>query len=310
MSRGAHCVAALATTGERFPPGFFAVFSVAAAPCAKLEQKVNFCLHAYAVHGIYVYSGIRVAAGGDFARPGPPSKNPDPSKAADALPALHRASSPDAASRRKQLTTQPVARALRGNVWWKRGLRRCARNDGGAVPPGFFCRIFGRRRARRQARTKSELLLARLRRSWHIRLQWNSCGCRRRLRPARPRPLKIQFLPKRPTPSPLFTAPAARHRRSPFSCRACSCSQRSEADAGPMQLLPSSRAKRSNPRSRGVRSRPAFFGVSSVAAEPGAGARTKSELLLVSLRRSWHIRLQWNSCGCRRRLRPTRPLTL
>ncbi len=60
------------------------------------------------------------------------------------------------------------------------------RSQTGAVPPGFFCRIFGRRRALRQARTKSELLLARLRRSWHIRLQWNSCGCRRRLRPARP----------------------------------------------------------------------------------------------------------------------------
>ena len=146
-------------------------------------------------------------------RPARPTlKNPDPSKAAHALPALHRASSRDAASRRKQLTTQPVAPALRGNVWWKGGLRRCARNDGGAAPPGFLCRILGSRRALRQARTKSELLLARLRRSWHIRLQWNSCGCRRRLRPARPRPLKIQFLPKRPTPSP------ALHR----ACRATS----------------------------------------------------------------------------------------
>ena len=58
-------------TGERFRPAFFAVFSVAAEHGAKLEQKVNFCLHAYAVHGIYVYSGIRMAAGGDFARPGP-----------------------------------------------------------------------------------------------------------------------------------------------------------------------------------------------------------------------------------------------
>jgi hypothetical protein len=61
-------------TGERFRPAVFAVFSLAAAPCANLEQKVNYCLHAYAVHGIYVYSGIRVAAGGDFARPAPPSK--------------------------------------------------------------------------------------------------------------------------------------------------------------------------------------------------------------------------------------------
>jgi len=103
MSGGqVHGVAALALTGERFRPAFFAVFSLAAAPSARLEQKVNFCLHAYAVHGIYVYSGIRVAAGGDFARPGPASKNPDPSKAAHALPALHRASfpMPDAASRR------------------------------------------------------------------------------------------------------------------------------------------------------------------------------------------------------------------
>ena len=111
------CVAALATTGERFRPAFFAVFPVAAAPCAKLEQKANFCLHAYAVHGIYVYIGVRMAAGGDFARPA--------------------------------------------------------------------------------------------------------------------RPLKIQFLPRRPTPSPLFTAPASRHRRSPFSCRACSCSRRSEAAQEP-----------------------------------------------------------------------------
>ena len=63
--------AAFEMTGERFRPAFFAVFSLAAAPCAKLEQKVNFSLHAYAVHGIYLYSGIRVAAGGDFARPDP-----------------------------------------------------------------------------------------------------------------------------------------------------------------------------------------------------------------------------------------------
>ena len=83
--------AALAMTGERFRPAFFAVFSVAAAPCAKLEQKVNFCLHAYAVHGIYVYSGIRMAAGGGFARPAPPSENPVPSEAAHALPSLHPA---------------------------------------------------------------------------------------------------------------------------------------------------------------------------------------------------------------------------
>jgi hypothetical protein len=65
------CVATLAMTGELFRPAFFAVFSLAAAPCAKLEQKVNFCLQAYAAHGIYVYSGIRVVAGGDFVRPGP-----------------------------------------------------------------------------------------------------------------------------------------------------------------------------------------------------------------------------------------------
>ncbi len=70
---------------------FFAVFSVAAEHGAKLEQKVNFCLHAYAVHGIYVYSGIRMAAGGDFARPAPPSENPVPSEAAYALPSLHHA---------------------------------------------------------------------------------------------------------------------------------------------------------------------------------------------------------------------------
>ena len=161
-------------------------------------------------------------------------------------PSLHRASSRDAASRREPLTAQPAAPALRGNVWWKGGLRRCARNDGGAAPPGFLRRILG---SRREARTKSELLLACLRRSWHIRLQWNSCGCRRRLRPARQRPLKIQFLPERPTPSPLFSAPATRRRRSPFSCRACSCPQRSEADAGAIQLLPSLRARRSHPRS-------------------------------------------------------------
>ena len=57
--------------GERFRPAFFVVFSVAAEPGAKLEQKVNFSLHAYAVHGIYAYSGVRMAAGGDFARPDP-----------------------------------------------------------------------------------------------------------------------------------------------------------------------------------------------------------------------------------------------
>ena len=182
---------------------------------------------------------------------------------------------------RMSVPMQLVARALRGNVWWKGGLRRCARNDGGAVPPGFLCRILGSRRALRQARTKSELLLARLRRSWHIRLQWNSYGCRRRLRPARPRPLKIQFLPKRPTPSPLFTPPAARHRRSPFSCRACSCSQRSEAGAGPIRLLPvvASAAKQSTVTGI-VRSRTAFFGVSSVAAEPGAEIEQKVNFYL------------------------------
>jgi hypothetical protein len=64
-------IASLRPQGERFRPAFFAVFSVAAEHGAKLEQKVNFSLHAYAVHGIYVYIGIRVAAGGDFARPGP-----------------------------------------------------------------------------------------------------------------------------------------------------------------------------------------------------------------------------------------------
>src|SRR5271169_4681148 len=73
----------------------------------------------------------------------------------------------------------------------------------------LLCHILSRGRARREVRTKSELSLARLRRSWHIRLQWNSYGCRRRLRAARPCPLKIQLVPKRPTPSPLFTAPAA-----------------------------------------------------------------------------------------------------
>jgi hypothetical protein len=45
--------------------------------------------------------------------------------------------------------------------------------------------------------------------------------------PGPAQPQKIQILPKRPTLSPLFTAPATQHRRSPFSCRACSCSQRS-----------------------------------------------------------------------------------
>jgi hypothetical protein len=29
------------------------------------EQKMNFCLRAYAARGIFIYSGIRVAASGD-----------------------------------------------------------------------------------------------------------------------------------------------------------------------------------------------------------------------------------------------------
>jgi hypothetical protein len=67
------------------------------------------------------------------------------------------------------------------------------------VPPGFLCRILGRRR---------------------IGIRMAAGGTF-----ARPGPttLKIQFLPKQPAPSPLFTAPATQHRRSPFSCRACSC---------------------------------------------------------------------------------------
>ena len=67
-------LAAFEMTGERFRPAFFAVFSLAAAPCAKLEQKVNFCLHAYAVHGIYVYSGIRVAEAATSPGPAHPQK--------------------------------------------------------------------------------------------------------------------------------------------------------------------------------------------------------------------------------------------
>jgi hypothetical protein len=161
-------------TGERFRSAFFAVFP---ALGAKLEQKVNFSLHAYAVHGIYVYSGIRVAAGVDFAWPGPASKNPNPSEAAHALPLFtapatqhrrwpfscracscsQRSATQDpysfcchcarseaihgpAAARspisqrlvprcrdpQKQNTPQPVMRALRGCVSWKRGLLRFA----------------------------------------------------------------------------------------------------------------------------------------------------------------------------------------
>ena len=106
---------------------------------------------------------------------------------------------------------------------------------GGAVPPGFLCRILGSRRALAQARTKSE--------PYAVHGIYVYSGIRvaagGEFAGGRPRPLKIQFLPKQPTPSPLFTAPATRHRGSPFSCRACSCSQRSEADAGPMRLLPS-----------------------------------------------------------------------
>ena len=40
--------AAFEMTGERLRPAFFVIFSLAAAPCAKREQKGNFCLHAYA----------------------------------------------------------------------------------------------------------------------------------------------------------------------------------------------------------------------------------------------------------------------
>src|SRR5271156_6809820 len=77
---------------------------------------------------------------------------------------------------------------------------------GGAVPPGFLCRILGSRRALAQARTKSEPLLARLRCSWHICLQWNSCGCRRRVRrgPAPPS--------KNPVPSEAAHALPSLHR--------------------------------------------------------------------------------------------------
>jgi hypothetical protein len=175
------CVAAVAITGERCRPAFFAVFSVGAA---NLEQNVNFCLHAYAVRGIYVYIGIRMAAGGTFARPGPTTlkiqflpKQPAPSPLFTAPATRHRRSPfscracscfatfsgrrrthaasavivsaakpstvlpplarrfPSASSSRcrdpqKRLTTQPVAPALRGNVSWRRGLLRCARNDG------------------------------------------------------------------------------------------------------------------------------------------------------------------------------------
>jgi hypothetical protein len=158
--------------GERFRPAFFDVFSVAAEHGATLEQKVNFCLHAYAVRGIYVYSGIRVAAGGDFARPGPPSKNPDPSEAAHTgprPPPLRRACPatstfalflPRLAPVRTFLTRFPGASSADAtgrrnsrlrNQWCERfeGMSRgkvdcvaALAMTGGAVPPGFLFAVF------------------------------------------------------------------------------------------------------------------------------------------------------------------------
>jgi hypothetical protein len=73
----------------------------------------------------------------------------------------------------------------------------------GSGPPGFLCRILGRRR---ESRTKCELLLARLRRSWHIRLYWNSYGCRRHFRAAGP------HHSKNPVPSEAARALPSLHR--------------------------------------------------------------------------------------------------
>ena len=151
------------------------------------------------------------------------------------------------------------------------------------------------------ARTKSELLLARLRRSWHIRLQWNSCGCRRRLRPARPTLKKsrsFQSGPRRPRSSPSLV----RRRREPqkaadYATRGASASRECLVE----RWIASLRSQRRGTVPPGFLCR--ILGRRRALRQ----ARTKSELLLARLRRSWHIRLQWNSCGCRRRLRPARP---
>jgi hypothetical protein len=142
--------------------------------------------------------------------PAATSPGPAPYRHCERSEAIHGpAAAPSAISRRlvrrrpepqKQLTTQPVALSASRECLVERSIASLARNDGGTVPPGRLCRILARRRALRQSRTKSELLLARLRRSWHIRLQWNSCGCRRRLRPARPALKIIQILQSGPRP--------------------------------------------------------------------------------------------------------------
>jgi hypothetical protein len=66
-------------------------------PGGKSEQKANFCLHAYAARGIHVYSGIRMTAGGDFARP--PTGHPLPLFSEPGLPKPRPAEAADYATR-------------------------------------------------------------------------------------------------------------------------------------------------------------------------------------------------------------------
>ena len=170
------------------------------------EQKANFCLTAYAVRGIWVPNGIRVSTGYAV----PPLENPDPSHPIRGPAAARSSISRRRVRRRrdpqKQLTARPALERFEGMSREEVEFFAAFEMTGERFRPGFLCRILARRRTLRQAGTKSELLLARLRRSWHIRLQWNSCGCRRRLRPARPSLEKSRSFQSGPGPPALHRA--------------------------------------------------------------------------------------------------------
>jgi hypothetical protein len=161
-----------------------------------------------------------VAADHDFARAGP-TVIASAAKQSTVPPPLPRrfpgASSADAPSRRSALVAPPLERMSRGKVDCVAALPMTGNDSARLSLP------LARRRALRHARTKSELLLARLRRSWHIAPQWNSSGCRRRLRPARPTLKKSRSFQKRPTP-PLSSPSLVPRCREPQKAADCATS--------------------------------------------------------------------------------------